>query len=233
MISRRAVEDSLPHVAEVGEEGPGPGQKDADTSRRRLDASGDLDQPHPPSAGVPFTQGVRFSTAIEMAAAVASGEGFRRNRIGVGFCGRRCRDLLPQRDQHLVRQTRQEHPKAVGHVTMIAQPIRAQFALKFLVAILAFTAFGVFVISALRQSGSPRSVGHNGTTIRALRIRFALHHHPPRRGPRLGPVPEAREQPLRLAARFPLLQRDLQLLFHPSDYFLSHIARPRFHTVDM
>ena len=82
---------------------------------------------------------------------------------------------------------------------MIAEPVGLQAGLEFLVAVLAFAAIGVVVVGGLGQDERPGAVGDHRAAIGALGIRFALDDHPALRGPGLGPIPEGREQPLRLA----------------------------------
>ena len=85
-----------------------------------------------------------------------------------------------------VGQAVQEHTKAVRHVAMIAEPVRAQFALQFFIAVLTFAAFAVLVVNALGQRASPWPIGYHGATVGALGTRFALHDdHHPRAGDRL------------------------------------------------
>ena len=111
-----------------------------------------------------------------------------------------------QRDQQVVGQTVQKYPKTIGHVTVIAQPVGTEFTLQFLVAIFAFSAFGVLLVNALRQHAGTRTIG-------ALQVDRALDDDPPRRRPRAGPVVKAREEPLGFARPFELFACLLQEFF--------------------
>jgi len=138
---------------------------------------------------------------------------------------------LSQRHQQVVRQAVQEHAKAIRHVAMIAQPIGAQLALQFLVAILALAALGVGFIGSLRARACSGTVGQDGPAVGALRIRFTLDDHPPRLGPRAGLILKTGEQPLRLAGGFVAFDRLLQQFVAVSPQHGVHAEADRvFHS---
>ena len=132
------------------------GRGHADAACRHLDAGSNFDQAHPPRAGVTFTKRVCFPAVIEASTVRTASACFNGNRIlfeivAGAFLHRRIGDLLSQRYQQIVGQTVQKHAKAIRHVAVIAQPIRAPFAFQFLIAVLAFAPFTVFVVNTLGQ----------------------------------------------------------------------------------
>jgi len=134
---------------------------------------------------VAFTQRVRLAATVEVsttstAAARFDGHGIFIEVLAVAFFGWRVGDRASQRHQHIVRQAVHEHAKTIGHVAMITQPIGAQLTLQFLVAVLAFAALGILIVSALRKHRRAGTIGHHGATVGALGIRFALDDNPAR-----------------------------------------------------
>ncbi len=143
---------------------------------------------------VAFTQRVRLAATVEVsttstAAARFDGQGILIKVLALAFFGGWVGDRASQRHQHVVRQAVHEHAKAVGHVAMIAQPIGAQLTLQFLVAVLAFAAFGILVVSTLRKHRRAGTIGYHGATVGTLGIRFALDDNPSRLRPRAGLIP--------------------------------------------
>ena len=90
----------------------------------------------------------------------------------------------------------------VGEVAMIAESIRSQADFELFVAILAFAAVGVCIVSRGGQDERAEAVRNNRTSVGSLGVGLALHHHPPLGRPSVGPIPERTEQALRLASGF-------------------------------
>ena len=174
-----AVQKNSSHVAVVVEERPRAGEEHTHAACR------DFDQLHPPGVGMTFSERVGFAAAVEVATTFATAMCFGEQSIR--RLGWRRGNRSTQRDQQVVGQTVQKYPKTIGHVTVIAQPVGTEFTLQFLVAIFAFSAFGVLLVNALRQHAGTRTIG-------ALQVDRALDDDPPRRRPRAGPVVKAREE---------------------------------------
>jgi hypothetical protein len=116
----------------------------------------------------------------------------------------------PQSHQEIVRQRVHHHPKGVGHVPVVAQPVSLELTLELFVAILALAPVGVLVVTALRHDPRAGPIRHHGAAIRARDMGFAFDDCPPRLVPRFGLVVEGREQPLGLMCRFPRGNRGVQ-----------------------
>ena len=86
---------------------------------------------------------------------------------------------------------------------MVAQAIGFEFALEFLVAVLALAAIRVFVVGALRHDASAWSIGHYGPAIGPLHMGFAFDDDPPRLRPTAGLILEGRKMSLRLLGLLP------------------------------
>ena len=80
--------------------------------------------------------------------------------------------------------------KQVGLVAVIAQPICAEAALEFLVAILALASFGIFVISRFGQDVGSESIGDHRAAVRALRVGFAFDDRKSRMRPGASLIPK-------------------------------------------
>ena len=87
------------------------------------DARRDFDQPRLPRARVPFAERVALKPVVVMPSALSSGEGLGGNFLARVFWRRIGHDM-PQTDQPVIRRGVQIETKQVGHVAMIAQPVR-------------------------------------------------------------------------------------------------------------
>ena len=143
------MSDGFADVVEEIEEGPVTGEADADDSCGDHDFRGDFDQAAAPSAGVAFAERIVCAASVVIAFAFASSQR-RKGQFGVRFGLRWLGDVLPQADQQIVGRRVHVKSKQIGHVAVIAQPICAEAALEFLVAILALAAIGVLIVGRFR-----------------------------------------------------------------------------------
>ena len=97
----------------------------------------------------------------------------------------------------------QVQPEVVRHEAVITQPIHSQAAFQLLIAILALTPQDILVIRRFRIPRRSRAIRHHEAAVRPLRVRLRLHHHKAGGRPGTGPIPEPREQPLRLVRLVP------------------------------
>ena len=161
--------DGFADVVEEIQERPVTGKTDADDSRGDHDFRGDFDQAASPSAGVAFAERIVCAAAVVIAFAFASCQGRDGQfggRFGLWWLG----DVLPQTDQQIVGRRVQVKSKQIGHVAMIAQPIRTETAFEFLVAILTLAAFGVLIVGRFGEDVGSESIRDHRAPVGALRV---------------------------------------------------------------
>jgi hypothetical protein len=126
----------------------------ADAARTFHNLGRHLDQTHSPGRRVAFAQRVGAATQVRKLFAGAACERFGRHRfdrqVGIEIVLQKLRrrrgDLAANADQQIVSLHVQEQAEQVCHVAMIAQAVRLQAALEFLVAMLTLTSVDVFVV---------------------------------------------------------------------------------------
>ena len=188
---------------EVVQVGPTGRELDHHTAGGFTHPSGHLDQPRAPCARLAFAQRVALTTAVMPTAPLTAGKGFHGNGFTLGLV-RRIGDNVAHADQQVIGRRVKVETEQVGEVAMIAETVGQQSSFEFFVAVLALAAIGVAVVGGPWQNRRARTVGDHGAAIGALGVGFALHDDPPLGRPRIRPIPERREQTLRLASCFPL-----------------------------
>jgi hypothetical protein len=127
-----------------------------------------------------------------------------------GFRRRSFRHSATQTRQQVERCGVQAQSEEIREEAMVAQAVRAQPPLEFLVTVLAFTALGVLVVCGFRQKRSSGTIGDDAPPVGSLRMGFAFDDHLPRDIPCLCLVRQCHKQPLFVASGCVLPDRLVQ-----------------------
>src|SRR5262249_37713006 len=104
------------------------------------DSRTDFDQLGAPSRSVALSQRVRLTTLLEMPPLLLGRARFQWQFRLDAWRLRRDRHHPPQTNEQIVCQRVHHQPEQIGHIAMVAQAIGLEFALEFLVAVLALAA---------------------------------------------------------------------------------------------